>query len=180
MTDTYRIRSPETWDRAREAYLAGETAESVCSRFDLGLRAFADRAKAGGWRRADQPDPEPFEIEDDADLDDEVSDAELRRLARARMARAARQGLVGEALRWARLCEHIDRQAQAEARRRRDLAAADRSIVASVKSVMGADRAAQVLHDLHGLHPVSEGADEAAPLNRSDRRRLLKSGRKRR
>lgn len=199
MTETYRIRSPETWDRAREAYLAGETAESVCSRFDLSLRTFRACAADQSWRRCDQPDPEPFEIEEDAEVDDEVSDADLRRLARDRMALAARRGLVGEALRWARLGEVIDRQAQAEARLQRDLAreraredradnarantllrdvtATARSIEASVGAVLAGDRASDILHDLHGLHPVSEGADEAPSLNRAQRRARLRKRR---
>ncbi|CAN5157459.1 hypothetical protein BH10PSE1_BH10PSE1_02920 [soil metagenome] len=202
MTDTYRIRSPETWDRAREAYLAGETAESVCSRFDLSLRTFRACAADQSWRRCDQPDPEPFEVEADAELDDEVSDADLRRLARARMALAARQGLVGEALRWARLGEIIDRQAQAEARLQRELAreqarsdrednarantllrdvtAGARSIEASVRAVVAGDRVSDSLHDLHDLHPVSEGAEDEARLNRAQRRQSLKRTRKRR
>lgn len=206
MTDTYRIRSPETWDRARGAYLAGETAESVCSRFDLGLRAFAERARTGGWRRSDQPDPHPFEVEDEADIDDVIDDAELRRLARIRMALAARRGLVGEALRWARLCEVIDRQAQAEARLQRDITretareqtraahednrransllrdvtATARSIEASVKAVVAGDRLTETLRnpqDLHNLQSVSQGADPAPPPNRAQRR---KQSRKRR
>ncbi|CAN5352345.1 hypothetical protein BH10PSE1_BH10PSE1_19720 [soil metagenome] len=199
MTAAYRTRSEETWDRARDAYLAGETAESVCSRFDLGLRTFYDRARTGGWRRSDQPDPQPFEIDEDALLDDEIDDAELRRLARCRMALAARRGLVGEALRWARLGEMIDRQAQAEARRQRELAreqarsdhddtqranalltnatAAARSIETSARTILTTDRTSEILHDLHDLHPVSESANHAPPPNRAQRR---KRARKRR
>ncbi|CAN5283080.1 hypothetical protein BH10PSE1_BH10PSE1_34980 [soil metagenome] len=199
MTDSYRIRSDETWDRARDAYLAGEPAESVCSRFDLTLRTFRARAAEGGWRRSDQPDPEPFEIDADADLDDYVDDAELRRLARFRMALAARRGLVGEALRWARLGEMIDRQAQVEARRKRELAreqaredhadnqrantllrnvtASARSIEASARTILATDRTSEILHDLHGLHPVSDRADPTPPPNRAQRR---KQARKRR
>lgn len=206
MTDPYRIRSTETWDRAREAYLAGETAEGVCARFDLGLRTFHARAAEQGWRRLDQPDPEPFEIDEDAAFEDIVDDAELRSLARTRMALAARRGLVGEALRWARLDEVIARQAQLKAREDRDLArdlareqaradhqenqranallrnvtATARSIEASARTILATDRASEVLHDLHDRHPVSDGADPDAPLNRADRRRLLKRHQKRR
>jgi hypothetical protein len=35
-------------------------------RFDLGLSAFRKRAKAEGWRRADQAEDEPFADADDA------------------------------------------------------------------------------------------------------------------
>lgn len=39
----YRIRSDETWARARDAYLAGETAEEVAFRFDLTLGSLRRR-----------------------------------------------------------------------------------------------------------------------------------------
>jgi len=191
MTVRYRTRSEDTWDRARDAYLAGEPAESVCSRFDLGLRTFRARAAEQGWRRADRPDPEPFEIDEGAALDDEVDDAELRCLARRRMALAARRGLVAEALRWARFGEMVAHQARMAAREARDLAreqvradrednqrtnallrdvtATARTIEASVRAVVAGDRirsmpnGRQDLHPLHTLHPVSdsEGPDEA-------------------
>lgn len=57
MTDPYRIRSPETWDAAREAYLSGLSAAEACVRFDLGLSAFRKRAREEGWRRATSPIP---------------------------------------------------------------------------------------------------------------------------
>ena len=212
MTDTYRTRTDDTWDRAREAYLAGEPAESVCARFDLGLRTFRARAAEQGWRRSDQPDPEPFQIDNEAALDDEIDDAALRKLARARMALAARRGLVGEALRWARLESVIARQAEAARREARDLAreqarveheenrrahtvlrdvtAAARSIQASASAVLTADenRAARRKphdpHNLHDLHGVLDRADpddrDPLPQSRADRRRMLKSARKRR
>lgn len=199
MTNPSGIRSTETWDRVRDAYLAGEPAESVCARFGIGLRTLRDRALQQGWRRADQPDPEPFDLPDAEDLDGVVDDAELRRLARSRMALAARRGLVGEALRWARFEEVVARQsrlqqrdqtaAEHDATRRsvsmmRNVAASARSIEAQARAVLATDRAVAVLHDPHDPHPVSDRAGpdpaEDAPLSRADRRRLLKQGRKRR
>jgi len=219
MTEPYRIRSDDTWAGARAAYLAGETAESVCVRFDLGLRAFRARAGDEGWRRADQPDPAPLDLapEDDVQSDaddpedlDGVDDGELRRLARSRMALAARRGLVGEALRWARFGETVARQAEADslARERRererarqqarddhaagrrssdllrDVTASARSIERQARAVLATDRAGTALHDLHDLHPDSRpsAADDTpdGPLSRADRRRRLKQGHKRR
>lgn len=199
MTDPYRIRTAETWDRARDAYLAGEPAESVCARFDLALRTLRDRARQEGWRRTDQPDPEPFELPDEEDLDTLIDDAELRRLARNRMALAARRGLVGEALRWARFGEIVARQARTQqsdvaATEReqtrhsvnlmRDVSASARSIEAQARALLATDRAVHSLHDLHDPHPVSDRAEpdpaDDTLLNRADRRRLLKQGRKRR
>jgi len=69
MTDAYGIRSPETWAEARDAYLAGEAADSVCRRFDLGLTAFRTRAREQGWRRSDLDDPDPEPEALDAPLD---------------------------------------------------------------------------------------------------------------
>ncbi|MCA3700537.1 MAG: hypothetical protein IOB84_12240, partial [Brevundimonas sp.] len=45
----YRIRSDETWEKAREAYAGGETAEEVAFRFDLGLSTLHARAREEGW-----------------------------------------------------------------------------------------------------------------------------------
>lgn len=53
MSDPYRIRSAETWEAARLAYLAGYSADVVYGRFDPGLSAFRKQAKAEGWHRAD-------------------------------------------------------------------------------------------------------------------------------
>jgi hypothetical protein len=204
MTDSYRIRSAETWEAARDAYLAGETAEGVCARFDLGLRTFRARAADEGWRRADRPDPEPFEYSDD--LDAGIDEAELRRMAGARMASAVRRGLVSEALRWARLDDIIARRAEAAERRARNDAreqsrddldqnrrandllrkatASARTLERQARTLIATDRAATALHDLHDLHPVSADPADTVPadppLNRADRRRQAKSGRKRR
>lgn len=199
-----RTRSAETWSRAREAYLAGEPAESVCARFDIALRTLRDRARLEGWRRADQPDPEPIDPPGEASPDADIDDEELRRIARARMAHAARRGLVGEALRWARFTEIIARQGQTDhvrARQRddavaereqtrrsvslmRDVTASARSIEAQAKAILATDRARGDLHAPHDPHPVSDRANaptaEDAALTRADRRRLAKQGRKRR
>jgi len=204
MTDPHRIRSPETWDQARAAYLAGEPADSVCARFDLGLRTFRARAADEGWRRADQSDPEPVAYEDDLDV--EIDEAELRRMARSRMAQAARRGLVSEALRWARFADAVARQAEADERRARHEAreqsladldqnrrandllrkatASARTLEREARALMATDRALAAQHDLHDLHAESRLAparpDEDPPLNRADRRRQARSGGKRR
>lgn len=46
-----KYRGPETWAKAREAYLAGETGPMVAKRFDLGLGNLRKRASAEGWTR---------------------------------------------------------------------------------------------------------------------------------
>lgn len=101
MTDTYRIRSVETWVQARDDYLGGMSAVAVCHRHDLGLSAFRRRARKYGWRRKDQADPAPAELDltiyDDLHVDDEVE------LARLRFVQALSHGKAIEAARWRRL-----------------------------------------------------------------------------
>lgn len=119
MTETYRIRSDDTWARARDDYLAGMTAEQVCRRYDLGLRAFRDHARAEGWRRVDQPDPEPddadadFVIFEDFDIDD------LQRMSRRRMIAATVRGDAMAANRWRRVYEMWRGEVAQRARRER-------------------------------------------------------------
>lgn len=101
MADTYRIRSIEAWAQARDAYLSGMSAETVCRRHDLGLSAFRRRARKYGWRRSDQVEPPPGEtdlsIYEDVDMDEQVQTARLRFVA------ALEQGRATEAVRWRRL-----------------------------------------------------------------------------
>ena len=47
------------WAAARDEYLAGSPAEAVCRRHDLRLATFRRRALREGWRRMDQPPPDP-------------------------------------------------------------------------------------------------------------------------
>ena len=51
-----KYRGPETWDRVRQAYVAGESAPSVARRFDVGLSNLRRRAMAEGWTRKSSPD----------------------------------------------------------------------------------------------------------------------------
>lgn len=101
MTDPYRIRPPEVWVQARDSYLAGLDAESVCRRYDLGLSAFRRRARKYGWRRADQADPAAgapdLSIYADFHEADEIETARLRYL------HALEHGRPMEAVRWRRL-----------------------------------------------------------------------------
>lgn len=102
MTQPYRSRSDETWALARDDYLSGMTAEQVCLRHDLGLRAFWNHAANEGWRRRDQPDPAPDDMEGLLVFDDFES-SDLEDLARLRMIAAMSRGQAAEANRWRRV-----------------------------------------------------------------------------
>lgn len=115
----YRVRSETTWDLAREAYLGGETAESVCARFDLGLSGFWDRARKGGWRRCDRADPLPLPVDAGDDIDFDAGYAELADHALRQMRRAMARGRASAAVSWMRLHERLGAQAEREARETR-------------------------------------------------------------
>ena len=55
--DVDKVRA--LWAAAKADYLAGGSGPEVCERYGLILRTFRDRASKEGWRRADQPAPEP-------------------------------------------------------------------------------------------------------------------------
>ena len=192
MTDarpSYRIRSPETWAAARDAFRAGEPAEAVCARVDLGLSAFWKRAREEGWRRADQPDPEPDDVLPDPDARLERSD--LADLAWQRLSRAVGQGRIAEALRWQKLHAELtaperarEREAaREEARLRRaeeDARDARIDAITEVAERLAMDPAlfhaarprpaASKVHDVEDVNGVST----STPLNRAERRRLAR------
>jgi hypothetical protein len=108
----YRCASDDTWDRARRDYLAGETGEAVCERYDLRLGTLRHRAREEGWRRVDQPDPEPvdLEVEAEAGLPDY---ADMARHALVRLNRAILRGRSAEAAGWMRLHDRLQAMARA-------------------------------------------------------------------
>jgi len=101
MTEPYRIRSAQTWVLARDDYLAGMGAEAVCRRHDLGLSAFRRRARKHGWRRVDQDDPPPGDL--DLSIYDDINTDDQADMARLRFIQALNQGKSTEAARWRRL-----------------------------------------------------------------------------
>lgn len=176
MTDAHRIRSPETWNAARDAYLAGATAEEVCERHDLGLSAFRARARRHGWRRADQPDPEPQD--DDLDAYAGVALTELVDLAWRRVARALDRGASTEAARWLRIHASLHARAQAEATAARDEAAR----VAHLRTVCPGEPprlAPRLSPDGRDVHDVHSKIPDPTPLTRAERRRLERESRRR-
>jgi hypothetical protein len=182
MSEPYRIRSSETWEAARLAYLDGCSAEEVCGRFDLGLSSLRKRARAEGWRRADQADPEPVEDDDLPDMDDQA----LADLAHRRMGVAARRGAVVQALRWARLREFALRQIAArqglEVRRaapgpaRPDVDTHEVPEAPPQPPETPRERAFAILAraraELHEIHQFHSNSGVEVALNRTERRRL--------
>ena len=83
-------------------------AEFVCSRHDLGLSAFRRRARREGWRRMDQDDPAPVDL--DLSIYDDVDADEQAELARLRFIQALNRGRSGEAARWRRLWLELRRE----------------------------------------------------------------------
>lgn len=100
-----RVRAPETWEKIRAAYLAGEPAAAVAEAFGVSLSSLRARAAAEGWRRQDQAEPPPDwgHAEDDLDEGPLPEPGELADLARRRAATALRRGRVLEAERWTRV-----------------------------------------------------------------------------
>lgn len=101
MTELYRIRPADVWVQARDEYLSGLSAETVCRRHDLGLSAFRRRARKYGWRRSDQVEPPPGEM--NLALYDDLTPEEQIRTARLRFLQALEVGRATEARRWRRL-----------------------------------------------------------------------------
>jgi hypothetical protein len=112
----YRIRSDETWARARDAYLAGETAEEVAFRFDLTLGSLRHRARIENWRRADQRDPDHEHRLDDrwGHIGDDEGYASLAERALFQLRRAMAQGRGGAAASWMRVHDRLIARAELE------------------------------------------------------------------
>lgn len=120
----YRVRSTETWDLARDAYLSGETAAEVCARFDLGLSAFWDRARRGGWRRSERPDPQPLPLDADDDIDFDADYGRLAEDALRQLRRAMARGRASAAASWMRLHDRLTARAREQAQIEEKAAAA--------------------------------------------------------
>lgn len=186
MTEPYRIRSPETWARAREDYLAGMDAEAVCSRHDLGLSALRRRARREGWRRLDQDHPAPADLS----IYDDVQSDEQVELARLRFVRALHQGKSVEAARWRRL--------RLEMRREDDALDADlfpgmgrgeiRTFLVAERDQIDAEEDRLALaaperrpalarpENVHDVHAIFSSGDSTAAASRGSACRVLRRG----
>jgi len=103
-TAGYRVRSDAVWAAARRDYLAGDTAEAVCDRYQLKSGTLRARAAREGWRRSDMEDVWPApQDEDDGPRDAAPPDlAQMAAQALMRLDRAVRRGRAAEAASWLR------------------------------------------------------------------------------
>ncbi len=99
----------EVWAQARVAYEMGDAAAQVCRRLGIGRTAFFAAAKAGGWRRRDQPDAVDAEVGPGSAevLDDARPATELAEHAMARASAAILAGRLHEAQGWTRLAQTL-------------------------------------------------------------------------
>lgn len=137
------VRSDATWDLARDDYLAGDSAEQVCHRYGLSPSTFSDRARRFGWRKRDQPDPEPVpDIPCDADPDGTIDCAALAEQALNRVAQALHNGRASEAASWMRVHDKLLARIEAEAARagRRERVARSRGTGAADEALADALR----------------------------------------
>lgn len=133
----HRIHPPETWERARDDYLAGLSGPAVCARYGLGLAAFRKRAATGGWRRIDQPAPMPSgPIELDGDIQ-EADYFDLAEMSVIHLREAIVNGCVGQAEAWLRLHLRLHEASCQEFARLRELGADDFVAVDEVDGVDG-------------------------------------------
>lgn len=191
-----RIRPDAAWDRARDDYLAGATAEEVCRRHDLGLSAFKVRARRGEWRRADQPAPQP--LDDTLNLDGPPEPRE-RMLDKAwrRVSHALDTGRSTEAMRWMRVHAMLLAADRAEARDRdRNTADAMRAVTRTARDgeiqalatlrQLQAENPLQTrqVHTMHSKKPATASPTPPDPdepgLSRAERRRRLREVQRRR
>ena len=95
----YNQRTDDTWEAIRTNYLAGDPAQVVADRYGVGLSTLRLRAAREHWRRRDQPDPDPFILDEDAPAPDLET---LAKHALARMDHAIKKGRASEAASWMR------------------------------------------------------------------------------
>tara|TARA_R110002167_G_scaffold363870_1_gene584861 strand:+ start:3812 stop:4351 length:540 start_codon:yes stop_codon:yes gene_type:complete len=102
------------WDHARREYLAGVTAASICQRYGMSLSSFRLHARAGGWRRIDQPACDAPPEAGEYHPDDAVSFADLADEAFLNIRRALGMGRASEAATWMRVYDKLADRARAQ------------------------------------------------------------------
>ncbi len=101
-------------DHARREYLSGVKATTVCQRYGMSLSSFRMHARAGGWRRMDQPQCEVPPEFGEYHPDDNVSFADLADQAFLNIRRALGAGRASEASTWMRVYDSLADRARSE------------------------------------------------------------------
>ena len=101
------VGSGNVWDLARREYLAGTKATMICQRYGMSLSSFRLHARAGGWRRIDQPECGVMPEDGEFHRDDEVGVAELASQVFLNIRRAIATGRSAEASSWMRLYDRM-------------------------------------------------------------------------
>lgn len=155
----------DIWAHARREYLAGEKATSICQAYGMSLSSFRLHARAGGWRRMDQPSCDVLPELGEYHRDDDVSFADLAGEAFLNIRRALGMGRASDASTWLRLYDKLADRARSQVmaalpdlapprlesiREPLRLAAADEANLNDLKVVNGS--ADIVLEELDSLH----------------------------
>lgn len=101
------------WDHARREYLAGVKATIICQRYGMSLSSFRMHARAGGWRRVDQPTCEVPPEFGEYHPEDRVDFADLATQAFLNMRRAIGSGRAAEASTWIKVYDRLADRARA-------------------------------------------------------------------
>ncbi|MGV9007049.1 MAG: hypothetical protein ACOH1H_09970 [Brevundimonas sp.] len=102
------------WDHARREYLSGMKATTVCQRYGMSLSSFRLHARAGGWRRMDQPACDAPPEAGEYHPDDAVNFADLADEAFLNIRRALGMGRASEASTWMRVYDKLADRARAQ------------------------------------------------------------------
>ncbi|ADL01099.1 hypothetical protein [Brevundimonas subvibrioides] len=101
------------WDHIRREYLSGVKATHICQKWDISLSSFRMHARAGKWRRIDQPIGDVLPEAGEFHPEDEVSFADLADQAFLNIRRALGMGRASEASTWMRVYDRLCDRARA-------------------------------------------------------------------
>jgi len=102
------------WDHIRREYLSGVKATMLCQKWGISLSSFRMHARAGKWRRIDQPIGDVLPEAGEFHPDDEVSFADLADQAFLNIRRALGMGRASEASTWMRVYDRLCDRARAQ------------------------------------------------------------------
>ncbi|MES2834004.1 MAG: hypothetical protein V4707_04750 [Pseudomonadota bacterium] len=165
------------WDHARREYLAGVKATTICQRYGMSLSSFRMHARAGGWRRMDQPACDVAPEAGEYHPDDNVSFADLADEAFLNIRRALGMGRASEASTWMRVYDRLADRARSQvmadlpdaapprlesSREPLRLVAAEDTSANDLKALTDASEAGPELLD--SLHPVFSESNPSSEI----------------